>query len=633
MPPISTLRARLSGTGDDRSACGCDPSEESGTLRVDATDCEGGGRLASRPDCRETVVTALTDHDVDAVHVTAAGIERRYDGVASALLVAAGRFVDIVREHDERLAALACRDPLAGAREATGRADAVSDVAAETGLAEVVAATEGYESALAPVVGLQMSRWRVDATPPHGARLVDVRDLSTGATVRQYRREDGRDRYVLEPLEHTLDAAATEALATAYDVLADGTVGDGDRAPSRAVRDVAPPDVDTDRVARILRKHTHGYGLLADLFADTGVSDVFVTAPAPDNPLRVRIDDETVPTNVRLTTGGVDALASRFRRESGAGFSRADPTLDTAVRIGGRQVRVAGVTAPASDGTAFAFRAHDEDVWTLPALVANDTLTAAAGALLSLAVERGRSLLVAGPRGAGKTTLLGALLWEIPPAVRTVVIEDTPELPVGPLQNDGRDVQQLRTGGEDAQLDPAGALRTALRLGNGALVVGEVRGAEARVLYEAMRVGANSEAVLGTIHGDGAAATYERVVSDLGVAPSSFGATDLVVTLEVAETADQPRRVRAIEEVTGGDDPAFDSLYDRQSGRLDSTGRVERGNSRLAAALARPTESYARVRETLATRRDRLEQKANRGRATPGAETITGVETVGEHNR
>ncbi len=608
------------GSDGDAGMCGCETAFDDSVLCIDPGDCEGKGRLESEPDCRGTAVGALAERDAEAVVVRDAGLEARYEDAACALLVAAGRFVEAVRRRDERLAAMARRDPLSAAREASGRADATADVAAEVGLAELAHAAEGYESMLAPAVGLAASDWRVETAPPAGGRLVDVRDLDTGGTARLYARPDGRDRYVLEPLEHGLERAETRTLARAHERMAAGSVAGGERAPGRAVRDVASGGLPTERLSRVLAKHTRGYGLLADLFADARVSDVFVTAPVADNPVRVRLDDRTVPTNVRLTRGGVEALASRFRAESGRAFSRADPTLDATVTVGDRRVRVAGVTDPASDGTGFTFRAHDGDAWTLPGLVANDTLTARAGALLSLAVERGRSLLIAGPRGAGKTTLLGALLWELPAAVRTVLIEDTPELPVESLQAAGRDVQALRTG-EDADLAPEAALRTALRLGDGALVVGEVRGAEAQVLYEAMRVGANSEAVLGTIHGDGAESTYERVVSDLGVPPSSFGVTDAIVTLEVAESAAQPRRVRTIEEVAGGEEPTFEALFERPDGPLEGAGRVARGNSRLVAGMTTPEESYADLRQALDRRERRLADLAATGRTDPEAVT------------
>ncbi|PSP21098.1 type II secretion protein [Halobacteriales archaeon QH_10_65_19] len=607
--------------GEEEASCGCEPTFDGETLVVDAGACPHDGRLEDSPDCREAVVDTLTDRDVTTVRTEAGGVERAYEDDAAALLVAAGRFVEAAQFHDERLAGLAKRDPLAAYREATGRAGPFADIAAEAGLAELAARAAGYETALAPYVGPGVSRWRVETAPPAAAQLVTVRELGTGATARHYDPETGPTRYYLDPLDRQLSGAELDALAAAHRRLATGEFDGGDRAPGRAVRAVVD-DADgirTERVAAVLGKHTRGYGLLEDLFADLALSDVFITAPAPANCLRVTVDGETLVTNVKLTETGVAALASRFRRESGRAFSRADPTLDATADVADRRVRVAGVTEPPSQGTAFAFRARDRHVWTLPALIDNGTVSRRAAALLSVAVERGRSILVAGPRGAGKTTALGALVWELPPTVRTVIIEDTPELPVGPLQAAGRDVQALRTSADGDELSPAAALRTALRLGNGALIVGEVRGEEAAVLYEAMRVGANSEAVLGTIHGDGGGDVHERVVSDLGVPASSFAATDLVVTLEV--TGSGTRRVRCIEEVVGGERPAFEPLFERTESGLAATGRIDRGNSELVAALAGPEESYADLWDAVGARERLLAALAERG--ATGGEDVT----------
>jgi len=614
------MRGLLDRVTDGADAgCRCETAVEGDRLTVDATRCPGGGRLAAEPDCRATVVARLESLDVDAVATRASGTERVYEDDAAGLLVAAGRFADAASFHDERLAARARTDPLGAAREATGRAGPVARIAAETGLAALAQRAAGYEDALRPYVGPTISRSRVAVRPPSDARFAERRELDTGAVVRRYTQPaTERATYHVEPVEHDLGPAATETLMTAYDRLASGAVSGGDRAPGRAVRRVADDGTDVATLAAVLRKHTRGHGVLTDLFADERVSDVFVTAPASDNALRVRVDGETMSTNVRLTERGVDALASRFRRESGRAFSRASPTLDAAATVGDRRVRVAGVTEPVSDGVAFVFRAHEREAWTLPALVANGTLPADAAALLSLAVERAAATLVAGTRGAGKTTLLGALLWELPAATRTVVIEDTPELPVERLQAADRDVQALRAAEDPdgAGVDPAAALRTALRLGEGALVVGEVRGEEAAVLYEAMRVGASGSAVLGTIHGDGGAAVRERVVSDLGIPESSFGATDLLVTCEPYRTeAGRARRVKSIQEVVVGEDGVrFESLYTLADGDLVATGRIDRGNSRLVERIRRSAEHYADIRSELADRTEWLADLAAGGR-------------------
>ncbi|WP_459192670.1 ATPase, T2SS/T4P/T4SS family [Halosimplex sp. J119] len=633
---MHALLSRLRGE-EDPGECRCRPDFEGDRLVVDANDCPDAGRLESSAECRETVVGALAERDAAAVTTRANGVVRAYEGDAAAFLVAAGRFADAAGFHDERLARLATRDPLAAAREATGRAGPVSRIAAETGLADGAARAREYEDALRPFVGPTVSRSRVAARPPANAELVARRELDTGGVARVYGRPDDAVRtYHLEPVEARFDPESTETLAAAYERLAGGAVSGAERAPGRAVRRVAAEDDPVEEIAAVLRKHTRGYGVVADLFADERVSDVFATAPVASTPLRVRVDGEAMRTNVRLTRDGAEALASRFRRESGRAFSGADPTLDAAVATGDRRVRVAAVTDPVSDGIAFAFRAGDREPWTLPALVANGTTTADAAALLSVAVERGAAGLVAGPRGAGKTTCLSALLWEVPPETRSIVIEDTPELPIEALKSGGRDVQALRSSLDGTGTSPTEALRTALRLGSGALVVGEIRGEEAGTLYEAMRVGANDGAVLGTIHGDGGADVRERVVSDLGVPPASFAATDFLVTLEATETDEgTQRRVSSIEEVrrTGGgsrgdpgcasgngdgsDAVGFATLYERDGDALRSTDRIERGNSRLVESLAEPGETYADLRTELTARTSWLANLAETGRTGP----------------
>jgi len=606
------------GASDER--CQCVPTVEGDRLVVDADDCPGRGVLASSTACRRTVIERLERRDVEAVETCAAGVERAYEDGAAALLVAAGRFADAVGFHDERLAARAREDPIGAARTATGRTGPVARLVAETGLAEVASHTDGYEDALAPYSGPVISRARVAVRPPRDATFASRRELSTGATVRIYE-QPARERrtYHLQPVEHDLGAGETAILVDAYDRLASGAVSGGERAPGRAVRQVATDDSPVERLERVLRKHTRGHGLLEDLFADERVSDVFVTAPVEGNRLQVRVDGEPMRTNVRLTREGVEALASRFRRASGRAFSRADPTLDATTTVADRRVRVAGVTEPVSDGVAFAFRAHEREAWTLPALVANGTVPARAAALLSLAVERDAATLLAGTRGAGKTTLLGALLWELPAETRTVVIEDTPELPVEQLQGAGRDVQHLLATDDGPGVSPTEALRTALRLGEGALVVGEVRGEEAAVLYEAMRVGASGSAVLGTIHGDGGEAVRERVVTDLDVPPASFGATDLLVTLEPYRTAaGTARRVKAIEEVVHADDGlVFEPLFELADGDLVDTGRIARGNSHLLDELAGSGEAYGTLRERLDARAGWLANLSESGRTDP----------------
>ena len=600
----------LLGAGPTASGdCRCVPSFDGAVLDADAEPCPASGDLAESPGCRATVIEALGGDDASAVRMVSDGQAREYIHGAVALLVAASRFARRVEPIDQRLAERTRREPLAAATEAVGRSGSVADIAARTGLAECGADEACYDSVLACYRRPTLADARIRTSPPAGGVLQHRRTTARDCVVRLYETPSPRrDEYHVEPREHRFDPATLAALDGAYDRVA-RAVGSGAVGPHEAAMDVCPDGRKAAAVGTVLEKHTTGLGVLTDIFADERVSDVYVTAPVARNELRVRVDGETRRTNVRLTQDGAHALASTFRRTSGRALSQASPTLDAAVDIGDREVRIAGVDRPVSDGLAFAFRARDDDEWRLHDLVENGTLPPDTAGLLSVAVERGSACLVAGPRGAGKTTTLGALLWELPRALRTLVIEDTPELPVDDLQDDGRDVQALRTAAtEGPSISSTEALRTALRLGEGALVVGEVRGAEASVLYEAMRVGGGDGAVLGTIHGNGPEAVRERLVADLGVSLPSFAATDLVVTL-AAPSSDGGRSVTRVDEVLQTDTGVrFEALYERTDSTAASAGRIERGTSHLVESLSSPGESYEALRTSIAERAEEFEQ-------------------------
>lgn len=583
----------------DDPACRCEPTFDGERLLVDADDCPGSGNLGTEPDCRATVVSALERRDVDVICTRSSGLERAYEEDASAFLVAAGRFADALTFHDEIGVDSARRDPLSAAREAIGRGPPFDETVSETGIGDFL--PTDYETVLRCEIGPTIARTRVTTTPPAGVTLAETYDLDTGARVRIYTGTTTKT-YQLIPAEHRLDPSSTRTLAAAYEQLARGTISGGERAPMRAVRTVATADTPVEKLGAILRKHTSGLGIFEDCFADPAVTDAFATAPVTDNRLSVRRAGETYRTNVRLTERGAASLASRFRRSSGRAFSRASPTLDAVASVGGRRIRVAGVTKPVTNGLSFALRAHDEEAFRLTDLVDNGTVTPDAAALLSIATERGAAILLAGPRSAGKTTMLGALLWELSPSTRTIAIEDTPELPLSELQSAGRDVLSMLVDTDDgASIPPDEALHTALRLGDGALVVGEVRGSEARVLYEAMRVGAADGAVLGTIHGEGAETVRERVVTDLGVPESAFADTDLVVTLTADDTArGKRRRLDRIETVRRSHDGVeFRTLHDGErllvdgSTALDALSISKPGGTSLAEAIQRRRHRFA----------------------------------------
>ncbi|MDD5163865.1 MAG: ATPase, T2SS/T4P/T4SS family [Candidatus ainarchaeum sp.] len=157
---------------------------------------------------------------------------------------------------------------------------------------------------------------------------------------------------------------------------------------------------------------------------------------------------------------------------------------------------------------------------------------------------------------------------------QNILAHNTLEIPVPYLKEIGFSIQRLKTRSPisvsktESEVAPAEALRTALRLGDSALVIGEVRSREAKVLYEAMRVGAAGNIVIGTIHGDSAYSVWDRVVNDLGVPTTSFKATDVVVVARPIRFSGSLKREKRVVQITEVkkhwvDDP------EREGGLLD----------------------------------------------------------------
>src|SRR3989338_4943501 len=246
-----------------------------------------------------------------------------------------------------------------------------------------------------------------------------------------------------------------------------------------------------------------------------------------------------------------------MRAMSGRPFDEAHPVLD--FDLPDLETRVAVLGPPLSPyGVAFAFRLHKTTPWTLPQFIDAKMLSPLAAGLLSFFVDNQATMLVTGSRGSGKTSLMTALMLEIPQSSRILVQEDTLEIPVPYMKDIGFNIQRLKTRSPigvsmtESEVAPEESLRTALRLGDSALILGEVRSKEAKVLYEAMRVGAAGNIVMGTIHGDSAYSVWDRVVNDLEVPNTSFKATDIVVVarpIRFAGSLERHRRVVQITEV------------------------------------------------------------------------------------
>ena len=142
-------------------------------------------------------------------------------------------------------------------------------------------------------------------------------------------------------------------------------------------------------------------------------------------------------------------------------------------------------------------RRRPEQPWTLERLMELGWCTPAAGKAIRGLISERRNVLVIGPTGSGKTSVLGACLRELPDNERTVIIEDTDEL-IRPNAASTKLLTRPATQGGLPEITLQDLVRQSLRMRPSRLVVGEVRGAEAKDLLLALATGHSGS--WGTLH-------------------------------------------------------------------------------------------------------------------------------------
>ena len=485
-----------------------------------------------------------------------------------------------------------------------------------------------YREIFHPTIRPNFMLTRYMLTPPKNAKKIDEYFTKDGIKIQIYTVPDQIQKlYHILPPEFNLKEEEYTILDAARRYMGAHKPKDTDFADPKKMRDIFS-DIgkdllfdlaenakielsgeNLDILANILTRYTAGYGILEIILGDPEVQDLYLNAPMGDSPIFLYHGKyEECITNIVPTQEDAEAWATRFRIESGRPLDEANPVLDTEIEVPGGRARVAAVTESLSpSGLSFALRRHRDKPWSFPLFIKTKMITPLGAGLLSFLIDGARTMLIAGTRSAGKSSFLGAVLTELMRKVRIVTVEDTLELPISSLKVLGYDIQSLKSRSiitnVESEVSADDAIRTSLRLGDSALIIGEVRSLEAKALYESMRIGALANLVAGTIHGDSAYGIFDRVVNDLEVPATSFKATDIIVITSRLKTSDGLRtfrRVTAIVEVTKDweKDPqrekGFQELmkYNAKTDILEPTERLLNGESYILNQIANNTREF-----------------------------------------
>ena len=331
-----------------------------------------------------------------------------------------------------------------------------------------------------------------------------------------------------------------------------------------------------------------GLGPLEPLLQDPTISDILVNGSKQVYVERKGLLELTTVTfrDDQHLLRIIDKIVSQVGRR----VDESNPMVDARLSDGSR---VNAIIPPlALDGPVMSIRRFSQDKLMPTDLVERKALTQGMMELLEAAVKAHMNIIIIGGTGAGKTTLLNALSFFINPKERIVTIEDAAE-----LQLKQPHVVRLET--RPPNLEGHGAVRqrelliNSLRMRPDRIVVGEVRGAEALDMLQAMNTGHDGS--LTTIHANSPRDGISRLEVMVSLANASMQlvsirqqiASAVNVLVQAARLSDGSRRVVNLTEVTGmeGEVVTLQDIFVFEKRGLSPDGRVM---GRFAATGIRP---------------------------------------------
>jgi pilus assembly protein CpaF len=320
-----------------------------------------------------------------------------------------------------------------------------------------------------------------------------------------------------------------------------------------------------------------GFGPLEPLLADPTVSDILVNTYAStyvERRGKLELTDIVFHDNAHLMKI-IEKIVSRVGRR----VDESSPMVDARLPDGSR---VNAIIPPlAVDGPLLSIRRFSSTPLTVQNLLDYKSLTPPMVEVLrGLGVAK-INILISGGTGSGKTTLLNLLSGFIPSDERIVTIEDAAELQLRQPHVVRLETRPPNIEGK-GEVTQRALVRNALRMRPDRIILGEVRGAEAMDMLQAMNTG--HEGSLATIHSNTPRDALARLENMVGMAGANLTpratrqqiCSAVTVVLQATRLTDGARKVVSVQEITGmeGDIITMQEIFKFEQTGVGPDGRV-----------------------------------------------------------
>ena len=288
------------------------------------------------------------------------------------------------------------------------------------------------------------------------------------------------------------------------------------------------------------------YEKLSPIMKDPYIEDI--SCNGPDVPLFLYHSEyRDVISNVMYEQEELDEFVAALAQKSEKHISIAEPNLQGRLPDGSR-MQLTYSDEISDEGSNFTLRKFQEEPFTPVDLIEFNTFSVDQMAYLWLSIENEKSLIFAGGTASGKTTSMNAISLFIPPRAKVVSIEDTREITLR-HSNWVKSITREAFGGDDTgEVDMYDLLRDALRQRPEYIIVGEIRGAEAQTLFQAMSTG---HTTYSTMHADDVSSAIRRLENDpINLPRQMLTSLDILsVQIRKIEDGDVLRRCKEMVEI------------------------------------------------------------------------------------